>query len=679
LDVAEMKNQSSLFPGIAIGIALLLIGTSGIVNANPIIYETDNPDLNFFLNPSINTGFTSRDNPETNWNVEYVGSCDITMNALRAFVQGEYAYVISTDYPEQPDSTLSIVSITDPAHPQVVGTVSGFHIVFDLFVHGEYAYITDFYATPGFPSYLYQVDISNPAHPVVTFNANSSGNARAVFCQDNYAYLAAFGAGLEIYSISDPGLTRQSKTYTNAVANEVCARGNYAYISDTSLEGDLDLLSIYNVSVPTHPVQTGRCKFPLGYDHIALGVALKDNYAFAADIAGLTIFNITDPAEPTVLTEYDHPNWCGDVEIDGNYAYLATDEGVEVVNISDPAHPFLVGHYAVSGVSDLDVKDNLIYAAGWDNDLQIFRFTEQPAGWPNQPATPTGPTQGSRDVEYEFSTNTTDPQADQVYYQWHWSDGTQSEWEGPYNSGEIATARHTWTIPGNIGVQVQAKNTQGLISDWSEPHIITIMNHPPETPQTPSGPTEGNIGADYTFSTSTTDPEEDQVSYQWDWGDGDISEWTDLSESGETVSSSHRWVKPGDYDICVKAKDEFGNVSSWSEPLTIAIHGPALEITTIQSGIFHLFAIGEIKNVGDREATNVNYTISLNGGIIFFPKDDYKRGTIDRIGVDESVSVRTFVFGFFKTDITVKAEIQNVPPTRMTVPAFLLGPLVLIQ
>jgi hypothetical protein len=89
LDVAEMKNQSLRFPGIAIALTLFLIGASGSANANPIVYQTNNPDLEYLLNPFINAEFPSRDNPETNWNVEHVGSCAIIMNPLRSFIQGE--------------------------------------------------------------------------------------------------------------------------------------------------------------------------------------------------------------------------------------------------------------------------------------------------------------------------------------------------------------------------------------------------------------------------------------------------------------------------------------------------------------------------------------------------------------------------------------------------------------
>jgi len=49
------------------------------------------------------------------------------------------------------------------------------------------------------------------------------------------------------------------------------------------------------------------------------------------------------------------------------------------------------------------------------------------------------------------------------------------------------------------------------------PYIAQIIvNSPPETPETPTGPTEGKPNEEYTFSTRTADPDDDQVYYMWD-------------------------------------------------------------------------------------------------------------------------------------------------------------------
>jgi len=92
----------------------------------------------------------------------------------------------------------------------------------------------------------------------------------------------------------------------------------------------------------------------------------------------------------------------------------------------------------------------------------------------------------------------------------------------------------------------------------------------PNKPAKPSGTTSGKKGEEYTYSTSTTDPDGDQVWYKWDWGD-EISGWDEPYDSGDTVTVSHIWHEKGSYVIKVKAKDEHGKESEWSDPLEVAM------------------------------------------------------------------------------------------------------------
>ena len=96
-------------------------------------------------------------------------------------------------------------------------------------------------------------------------------------------------------------------------------------------------------------------------------------------------------------------------------------------------------------------------------------------------------------------------------------------------------------------------------------------NTAPESPNTPNGPTNGLPYISYTFETSTTDPDGDELLYKWDWGDGEISNWMGPYESDEIVEQKHKWSEKGNYEIKVKAKDELGAETDWSEPLIVKI------------------------------------------------------------------------------------------------------------
>ena len=107
--------------------------------------------------------------------------------------------------------------------------------------------------------------------------------------------------------------------------------------------------------------------------------------------------------------------------------------------------------------------------------------------------------------------------------------------------------------------------------------------NPPNKPARPSGKSSGIIPfVKYTYSTSTTDPDGDQVYYLWDWDDGTCSDWFGPYDSGETAEASHRWTKYGSYEIRVKAKDRYGAESEWSDPLaiTMPVNQPSSQQTT---------------------------------------------------------------------------------------------------
>jgi len=101
--------------------------------------------------------------------------------------------------------------------------------------------------------------------------------------------------------------------------------------------------------------------------------------------------------------------------------------------------------------------------------------------------------------------------------------------------------------------------------------VTIIENEPPEKPDKPSGETRGTVGVEYTYSSSTTDVNGDQIYYNFSWGDGSYTGWIGPLESGETVEASHTWNKRGQYEIKVMAKDEHGLKSVWSDPLPISM------------------------------------------------------------------------------------------------------------
>jgi hypothetical protein len=109
-----------------------------------------------------------------------------------------------------------------------------------------------------------------------------------------------------------------------------------------------------------------------------------------------------------------------------------------------------------------------------------------------------------------------------------------------------------------------------LIATLSELSQFITLNAP-YRPDRPNGSVGGKVGEVYTYSTATTDPQEDQILYLFNWGDGNDSGWIGPNASGETVEANHTWTKKGTYNIKVKAKDTNGYESDWSDPLVVTM------------------------------------------------------------------------------------------------------------
>jgi len=136
----------------------------------------------------------------------------------------------------------------------------------------------------------------------------------------------------------------------------------------------------------------------------------------------------------------------------------------------------------------------------------------------------------------------------------------------------------------NFGVATGTTPSSSTVSAEDASHYYgnTIPNNPPNTPSIPLGQDAGFAGTFYSFSTSATDPDKDQVKYIFDWGDGNL-DTTSLTDSGSITSASHSWKYVGTYNVKVKATDSKGAFSGWSDTLIVTITNPVVLVHGIFS------------------------------------------------------------------------------------------------
>jgi len=108
-----------------------------------------------------------------------------------------------------------------------------------------------------------------------------------------------------------------------------------------------------------------------------------------------------------------------------------------------------------------------------------------------------------------------------------------------------------WTGEGIIDIDISITNNEEL------------PNSPPEAP-TITGPASGKPGESYEYDIRTSDPDDDDIFYIIDWGDGSDTGWIGPYTSGQTISETHTWDEEGTFIIRVKAIDPDGAETDWT-------------------------------------------------------------------------------------------------------------------
>lgn len=148
-----------------------------------------------------------------------------------------------------------------------------------------------------------------------------------------------------------------------------------------------------------------------------------------------------------------------------------------------------------------------------------------------------------------------------------------------YNVHEAKTVGEMWaTAIMNYITPELYDSDYKTIEEWQpfcDPSLALREDYitPSEPPNSPTltGPSTGKPGVQYTFNATTTDPDRNQVSYLFDWGDGSLSEWIGPVDSGTMINASHSWEDKANFTVRVKAKDEHGYESDWSNPLVVSM------------------------------------------------------------------------------------------------------------
>jgi hypothetical protein len=235
------------------------------------------------------------------------------------------------------------------------------------------------------------LDAIDPTHPVEVAAIDLGENEiRPLSVIGEMLYISVREEGIRIYDISTPSAPVLVKIFTPLEAffpGQMVVSGNLAYLAD------LNGLVILDISDPANPVL-------VGYESNGSSIfslAVQGNNAYALDEDSLRAYDIANPAQPLLLDEYfvddDLRIFLTSLAVNGSYAYLSggiyymagSRYYTELIDISDLTDLRKLGDLPALAAphNQLVVAGDLLYATR-SGGLAIFDLSEpadpQPIG-----------------------------------------------------------------------------------------------------------------------------------------------------------------------------------------------------------------------------------------------------------------------------------------------------------
>ena len=114
-----------------------------------------------------------------------------------------------------------------------------------------------------------------------------------------------------------------------------------------------------------------------------------------------------------------------------------------------------------------------------------------------------------------------------------------------------------------LGDITSSSNPEQITMDSEKSVTARFISVAPPSIPTIDGPNEIQEGIEYRFTICSSDPNNHDIWYYIDWGNGDIEEWIGPHNSGDEVNVNHMWYGKQTYTIKVKARNTYLSESSW--------------------------------------------------------------------------------------------------------------------
>ncbi|MGV6814389.1 MAG: GC-type dockerin domain-anchored protein [Phycisphaerales bacterium] len=301
---------------------------SGMRVVNDLVYLTENADR------ILVADFADPANPITLGSLELVGS------PSSISVQGTHAFVLDGD------NSFSTIDISDPTNLSRLGSTVEQYSIRDIAPNNDQLVL----AESGKLSILDTALTIGP-DPIQSLTP-TGGRAREVAIVGNRCFLAAGDAGLQVYDITAPYTPILiSSQPTSGTAVGIKIQGNYAFVAY------YDGFDVFDISDPDNPAlvttvtETIASRIAVDGDLLATGIT---------EPGSIALYDITNPANPTLLSIHSGPEYPGELIIRGNTIFCAGGyTSLVTIDISDPTNPTTADIFDAPGYAEFSTEIGL--------------------------------------------------------------------------------------------------------------------------------------------------------------------------------------------------------------------------------------------------------------------------------------------------------------------------------
>ncbi|MGB3477763.1 MAG: T9SS type A sorting domain-containing protein [bacterium] len=259
-----------------------------------------------------------------------VGHCDVPDHPFTVAVSNSFAYVIDKY------QGLVIIDITDPSSPFMVTSLPRSERVEGVAVRDSFAYIADGY------NGLTIVNVADATNPFEVGFYNTADLAVNIALSGSYAYVSDRNDGTRIINISDP--TAPYEVSSIGGGENVSVSDSFAYVCGG--------FGIYDISTPSSPLYVGGYGLPGYVKDVAFVPTDSSMLYFITWDGSIYLLDISDPTFPTLISKVSCGSGASSITINDTFAYIGRWQRLnplDIFDITNPALPTFVADWNYIG------------------------------------------------------------------------------------------------------------------------------------------------------------------------------------------------------------------------------------------------------------------------------------------------------------------------------------------